>query len=446
MPRPGWEAKATRLERTKGAMTFDSTRRACYTGYVTQAIVNNLAPLLFIVFQTRYDVPVEMLGRLVLLNFATQLVTDLVAIRLVDRIGYRGPLVVAHLLAVAGLVLLSVGPSLAPSPYLGLSLAVVVYAVGGGLLEVLVSPVVDALPTPQQAKAAQMSLLHSFYCWGQVGVVAVTTLLLAWIGQGSWQVLPLVWAVVPLINLVAFLRVPLPATVPDEHRMSLRSLLGAPTFLVAMVLMLTAGAAELTMSQWSSLFAEQGLGVSKVWGDLAGPCLFAVLMGVGRIAYGLWGEKLPLLPALVCCGTVATGCYLLATLAGNPVLSLIGCAACGLAVSLLWPGTFSLAAARFPLGGAAMFGVLAVFGDAGGAGGPWITGAVAEVASTTDGILNDLARILPADDGSGLRVGLLVGTTFPLTLVVAGLLYAALGRRADRGRLAGREPIAVEQE
>ena len=288
-------------------MTFDSTRRACYTGYVTQAIVNNLAPLLFIVFQTRYDVPIEMLGRLVLLNFATQLVTDLVAIRLVDRIGYRGPLVAAHLLAVAGLVLLSVGPSLAPSPYLGLSLAVIVYAIGGGLLEVLVSPVVDALPTPREAKAAQMSLLHSFYCWGQVGVVAVTTLLLAGIGQGSWQVLPLVWAVVPLVNLVAFLRVPLPATVPDEHRMSLRALLGAPTFLVAMVLMLTAGAAELTMSQWSSLFAEQGLGVSKVWGDLAGPCLFAVLMGIGRIAYGLWGEKIPLLPALVCCGTLATG-------------------------------------------------------------------------------------------------------------------------------------------
>ncbi len=429
-------------------MTFDSTRRACYTGYVTQAIVNNLAPLLFIVFQTRYDVPVEMLGRLVLLNFATQLVTDVIAVKIVDRVGYRRPLVLAHILATTGLVLLSVAPSLLPSPYLGLSVAVIVYAIGGGLLEVLVSPVVDALPTPQEAKAAQMSLLHSFYCWGQVGVVAITTVVLAGVGQDSWQVLPLVWAVVPLVNLVAFLRVPLPATVPDEHRMRLRSLFRAPAFGVAMVLMLSAGAAELTMSQWSSLFAEEGLGVSKVWGDLAGPCLFAVLMGIGRIAYGLWGEKVPLLPALVCCGTLATACYLVATLARDPVLSLVGCAFCGLAVSLLWPGTFSLAAARFPLGGAAMFGVLAVFGDAGGAGGPWITGAVADLATGTEGVLHDLAQLLPVDDGSGLRAGLLVGTVFPVTMVVAALVYAAVDRRRDGHAEAGaaeRSPIAVEE-
>jgi fucose permease len=410
-------------------MGFDSTRRACYTGYVTQAIVNNLAPLLFIVFQTRYDVPVEMLGRLVLLNFATQLVTDLIAVKVVDRVGYRAPLVLAHLLATLGLVLLSVAPTLAPSPYLGLCVAVIVYAIGGGLLEVLVSPVVDALPTSPSAKAAQMSLLHSFYCWGQVGVVLVTTVLLARLGHGSWQVLPLVWAIVPLLNLVAFVRVPLPATVPDEHRMSLRALFGTPAFVVAMLLMLSAGAAELTMSQWASLFAEAGLGVSKVWGDLAGPCLFAVLMGIGRMAYGLWGERIPLLPALICCGSLATACYLLAALSGRPAPSLVGCALCGLAVSLLWPGTFSLAAARFPLGGAAMFGVLAVFGDAGGASGPWLTGAVADLAPHGSGPLHDLAGTLPHDGGSGLRIGLLVGTAFPLTMVVAALLYAVLTRR-----------------
>ena len=425
-------------------MTFDSTRRACYVGYVTQAIVNNLAPLLFIVFQTRYDVPLEMLGRLVLLNFATQLVTDVVAVRVVDRVGYRGPLVLAHALAVLGLVALAVAPALLPSPYVGLSCAVVIYAIGGGLLEVLVSPVVDALPSPQEAKAARMSLLHSFYCWGQVGVVAISTLLLAWIGQESWPVLPLVWALVPLANLVVFWRVPLPSTVPDEHRTSLRTLFGAPTFVLAMVLMLSAGAAELTMSQWSSLFAEQGLGVSKVWGDLAGPCLFAILMGAGRVAYGLWGERVPLLPALVCCGTLATGCYLLAALSASPVLSLVGCAVCGLAVSLLWPGTFSLAAARFPFGGAAMFGVLAVFGDAGGAGGPWITGAVAEAAAGANGFLTRLAEALPVRDGSGLRVGLLVGTAFPVLLVVAGLLYAVVARgRRDEGATLEVRPSSV---
>ncbi|MBB2911313.1 fucose permease [Streptosporangium becharense] len=409
--------------------TFDHTRRACYTGFVTQAIVNNLAPLLFIVFQTRYQVPVEMLGRLVLLNFATQLVTDIVAVRFVDRIGYRIPLVLAHVLSVLGLALLSAAPAILPSPYLGLCVAVVIYAVGGGLLEVLVSPVVDALPSPQEGKAAAMSLLHSFYCWGQVAVVAGSTLLLAWIGQDAWQVLPLVWAAVPLVNMVAFLRVPLPATVPDEHRTTLRALFTAPAFVAAVVLMLGAGAAELTMSQWSSLFAEEGLGVSKVWGDLAGPCLFAVLMGVGRFAYGMWGERIPLAPTMAACGTLATVCYLVVCLSANPVVSLVGCAVCGLAVSLLWPGTFSLAAARFPFGGAAMFGVLAVFGDAGGAIGPWVAGAVADAAATADGFLGGLPAALPGDGGSGLRTGLLVVTVFPLAVAAVALAYGIRSRR-----------------
>lgn len=387
-------------------MTFDHTRRACYTGYVTQAIVNNLAPLLFIVFQTRYDVPYEMLGRLVLLNFATQLITDLIAVRVVDRAGYRVPLVLAHVFCVVGLAMLAALPSVLSSPYVGLCLAIVIYAIGGGILEVLVSPVVEALPSPQEGKAAAMSLLHSFYCWGQVGVVLGTTLILAQIGHGAWQALPLVWAVVPLINLVAFLRVPLPQTVPDEHRTALRHLFTAPAFAVALILMLCAGASELTMSQWSSLFAEQGLGLHKVWGDLAGPCLFAVLMGMGRFVYGFWGEKFPLVPAMTACGALATACYLTAALVRDPRISLAGCALCGLAISLLWPGTFSLTATRFPLGGAAMFAILAMMGDAGAAIGPWLAGAVADLS------------------GAGLRAGLLVGTAFPLGVVVTALAYS----------------------
>ena len=392
-------------------MTFDHTRRACYTGYVTQAIVNNLAPLLFIVFQTRYEIPYEMLGRLVLLNFATQLITDLVAVRVVDRAGYRIPLVLAHVFCVLGLVMLAVLPAVLASPYVGLCLAIVVYAIGGGILEVLVSPVVDALPSRQEGKAAAMSLLHSFYCWGQVGVVIGTTVILAQVGHDGWPILPLVWAVVPLINLVVFVRVPLPRTVPDDHRTSLASLFRTPAFVAALVLMVCAGASELTMSQWSSLFAEQGLGLPKVWGDLAGPCLFAVLMGGGRFAYGLWGEKIPLVPAIAGCGALATACYVVAALADDARLSLAGCALCGLAVSLLWPGTFSLTASRFPLGGGAMFAVLATMGDAGAAIGPWLAGAVADVS------------------GSGLRAGLLAGTAFPL-LVVATALAQYWARRS----------------
>jgi fucose permease len=409
-------------------MTFDHTRRACYAGYVTQAIVNNLAPILFIVFQTRYAVPYEQLGRLVLLNFATQLLTDLVAITLVDRTGYRLPLVLAHGCCVVGLGLLAVLPSVLVSPYLGLSLAIVVSAIGGGLLEVVISPVVEALPSPQEGKAAAMSLLHSFYCWGQVAVVLGTTLLLAQMGQAAWQVLPLVWAVVPFMNLGVFLRVPLPRTVPGTHRIALGRLCTAPAFAAALVLMGCAGATELTMSQWSSLFAEQGLGLPKVWGDLAGPCLFAALMGLGRYVNGLWGARMPLVPALVGCGTLATGCYLTAALASEPGLSLLGCALCGLAVSLLWPGTFSLAAARFPFGGAAMFGLLAVGGDAGAAVGPWLAGAVAEATTGTQGMLSVLASLLPDTGGAGLRAGLLLGTIFPLGVVATALAYGITAR------------------
>lgn len=409
---------------------FAATRRACYTGYVTQAIVNNLAPLLFIVFQTRYGVSLEMLGRLVLLNFATQLCTDLVAIRLAPRFGYRALLVLAHVLAATGLVLLSVAPLVLPWPYAGLSCAIVVYAVGGGLLEVLVSPVVDALPAPPRGKAARMSLLHSFYCWGQVAVVAGTTLLLAWLGQATWYLLPLIWAVVPLANLVGFLRVPVPDAVPETARTPLRTLFGAPALAAALVLMLCAGAAELTMSQWASLFAERAIGVSKLWGDLAGPCLFAVFMGVGRIGYGVWGARIPLAPALAASGALATACYLLAAVAANPVAGLAGCAACGLAISLLWPGTFSLTAARFPLGGTAMFALLAVFGDAGGAIGPWLSGAIADL------VAGDGGRAGAGGDGSALRIGLLAGAGFPIVVTVTALCYAATARTTATARTA----------
>jgi fucose permease len=356
-----------------------------------------------------------MLGRLVLLNFATQLLTDLVAVKVVDRAGYRVPLVLAHVASVAGLVMLSVLPSLTPTPYLGLCIAIVTYAIGGGILEVLVSPLVDALPSPAERKAAAMSLLHSFYCWGQVAVVVGTTLLLARLGESAWQILPLVWAMVPLANLVLFLRVPLPPMVPEEHRTALRTLFGARGFVAALLLMVCAGATELTMSQWSSLFAERGLGMPKVRGDLAGPCLFAVLMGAGRFAYGLWGEWIPLAPVMTACGVLATACYLVAALARSGALALVACALCGLAVSLLWPGTFSLTARAFPLGGGAMFAVLAMCGDLGAAVGPWLAGAVADLSA---------AR---------LRAGLLAGTIFPLAIVVT-LTVAALRRRA---RLAG---------
>lgn len=399
---------------------YAATRRASYVAYVVQAIVNNLAPLLFIVFHTRFDIPVAQLGGLAALNFGVQLLTDLAAMKVVDRIGYRRPLVLAHVLAALGLVLLAVLPGVTPDPFLGLCAAVVVYGVGGGLLEVLVSPVVEHLPSPQEHKAAGMALLHSFYCWGQVAVVVGTTVLLAVLGTDLWPVLPVLWAVVPLVNLVALLRVPMPPTVAEEDRTSVRSLLGTPLFLAALVLMMTGGAAELTMSQWSSFFAEQGAGVGKEVGDLLGPGLFALLMGLGRFAYGLWGRRVSLRAVLVASSAAAAVCYVVAATASTPAVSLLACALCGLSVSLLWPGTFSLTAARFPLGGAAMFALLALAGDAGGTFGPWTAGLL---ATAVDGPLAPLADLLPADGGSGLRPALLLCAVVPLVFSATVLRF-----------------------
>ncbi|MBO0922596.1 MFS transporter [Cellulomonas sp. zg-ZUI222] len=401
--------------------SYATTRHSAHVAYVVQAVVNNLAPLLFVVFHTALDVPVAQLGALAALNFGVQLLTDLVAVRVVDRIGYRRPMVAAHALAALGLVLLAVLPFVLPAPFVGLCVAVVVYGIGGGLLEVLVSPVVEHLPQPEEAKAAGMAFAHSFYCWGQLAVVVLSTALLAVVGSDLWPLLPVLWAVVPLVNLVVLLRVPMPPTVPDEHRTSLRSLFGTPLFLAALVLMATGGAAELTMAQWSSFFAEQGTGVPKEVGDLLGPGLFALLMGLGRVAYGLWGQGVPLRPLLAASGVATAVCYVVAATAAVPVVSLVACALCGLTTALLWPGTFSLTSARFPLGGAAMFAVLALAGDAGGTFGPLGVGLFADLAA---GPLAGIAAALPPDTGTGLRVGMLLSAAVPavfaLTVLASG--------------------------
>ncbi len=394
---------------------YTSTKHAAYVGYVVQAIVNNLAPLLFIVFHTQFNIPLAQLGLISALNFGVQLLTDFASMFFVDKVGYRIPIVLAHILATIGLVLMGVLPGILGDPFLGLCIAVVVYAIGGGLLEVLVSPIVEHLPTPADQKASGMALLHSFYCWGQLAVVVGTTLLLGATGLGRWSLLPLVWAIVPLINVFVFMRVPLPKTVADEDRTSLRNLFGTPLFLAALVLMMTGGAAELTMVQWSSFFAEQGLGVSKEFGDLLGPGLFALLMGLGRFAYGMWGTRVDLKQALLLSSLGAAVCYVVAATSPITIVSLLASALCGLMVALLWPGTFSLASARFPLGGAAMFAVLALAGDAGGATGPALAGGLAEAAH---GPLLAIANVLPSDGGSGLRTALLLCALIPAVFAI----------------------------
>lgn len=407
------------------SLTYRHTRRACYNAYITQAIVNNLAPLLFVLFQDQFSLSFEEVGRLVLLNFGVQLFADILSVRYVDRLGYRRSAMLAHVFCALGLCALSLLPRLLPDPYLGLVLAVVIYALGGGLLEVLVSPIVDSLPGEE--KEAAMSLLHSFYCWGQVAVVLITTLLIRFWGENFWPVLPLLWSLVPLGNLLLFSRVPLAPIVGQDEAMGIGKLLHSPIFLLALLMMLSSGASELSMSQWSSLFAERGLGVPKLMGDLLGPCLFAILMGTGRALYGVFGSRLKLTLALPLCGGLCICCYLLTVFSPFPLLSLAGCALCGLSVSLMWPGTFSLAAARFPYGGTALFGLLAVFGDLGASLGPWLTGAVSDLSQNLP-VIQRLASegSLPISDLSqiGLRCGLLAAAIFPALLFLGSLLFS----------------------
>ena len=391
--------------------TYKHTLHACYLGYVTQAIVNNLAAILFIVFQTQFAISFEMIGRLILINFTTQICADVFAVKYADRIGYRPTAIAAHIFCAVGLIGLGVFPMIFPDPYLGLVTAVIIYAIGGGLIEVLISPIVDALPG--DAKASAMSLLHSFYCWGQMTVVIVTTLLLWAFGLGIWYILPILWSLVPIYNVFRFAKVPLVPPIPEEHKTPIKRLLTTNIFVVAMVLMICAGASELTMSQWSSLFAELGLGVPKVVGDLLGPALFALFMGIGRTVYGIWGHKIHLKRALLASALFCVLCYAVTVFASHPFVSLLGCALCGLSVALMWPGTFSLTAASFPLGGTALFGILAICGDIGAATGPWLAGVASQYALDSSRLLSYGVENGLTPEQVSLRFGLIGGYDLP---------------------------------
>jgi len=410
--------------------TFKHTLRACYTGFITQAVVNNLAPLLFIVFQDKYNISFEMVGRLILINFGTQIIADYIAARYADRIGYRRAAVLAHLFCAVGLICLGVLPAIMPNPYTGLMIAAVIYAAGGGFIEVLISPIVDSLPG--EAKASAMSLVHSFYCWGQMAVVLFTTLLLKALGADLWFLLPVMWSLIPIYNLFQFLKVPLMPTVPEDEKTPVRELLKTRTFVLALVLMMCAGSSELTMSQWSSLFAEKGLQVPKMLGDLLGPFLFALFMGTGRTLYGAIGHRINLRSAMVISGLLCAACYAVTIFARNPIISLLGCAVCGLSVSLMWPGTVSLTAEAWPKGGTAMFGLLAIFGDLGASVGPWLAGLVSDLTLQA----GDLVAIGQSyglnPDQLGLKAGLLSAMIFPVILAVG---VSALRRKASAGTL-----------
>lgn len=378
---------------------YNHTIYASYIGYITQAIVNNFAPLLFVTFSKQYGLSLEKIALITTINFAVQLLVDLLSTKLIDRIGYRTGAVAAHVLAALGLVSLALLPELLPDPYIGILVAVTLYAIGGGLAEVLISPIVESCPTDN--KEAAMSLLHSFYCWGHVGVVVISALFFSAFGIGRWRILALLWAVIPALNCVYFSLVPLYPITADGESMSLKGLLSQKTFWLLMVLMVCAGAAEQSMSQWASAFAESALRVPKTVGDLLGPCAFALLMGTARALYGKFGGKIPLKKAITVCSLLCVCSYLLAGLIRIPAFALIGCALCGFSVGVFWPGTFSIAAASMPSAGTAMYALMALAGDVGCSAGPTLVGFTAGAF------------------GGEIRAGLLAAIVFPV-IILAG--------------------------
>ena len=379
------------------------TINACFIGYIIQAIVNNFVPLLFLTFQSSYGIPLSQITLLITVNFAVQLTVDLVSVTFVDRIGYRTSMLIAHGMSALGLAGLTILPRILPSAYAGLLISVVCYAVGGGLLEVLVSPVMESCPTDNKEKA--MSMLHSFYCWGQVGVVLFSTLFFRIFGIDRWWILALLWAIVPIANGILFARVPIAPLIADgEKGMTVRELFGMRAFWLLMLMMVCAGASELSVSQWASTFAEKGLGISKTLGDLMGPMFFALLMGCARAFYGKYGEKVELDRFMTGSALLCVISYLCISLVPIPWIGLLGCGLCGLSVGIMWPGTFSKAAASIKRGGTAMFALLALGGDIGCSGGPTLVGLVSGAF------------------GDNLHRGILAGAIFPVVLLAVLLM------------------------
>lgn len=394
------------LQKIRGS--FEHTIYASYIGYITQAIINNFLPLLFLTLATDYDLTLDKITLITTVNFAVQLCVDFFAAKYIDKIGYRPAVIVAHVAASAGLIGLAVLPTLLGNAYAGIMISVVLYAIGGGIIEVLISPIVEACPT--EKKEAAMSLLHSFYCWGHVAVVLLSTCFFHFFGVENWKLMACIWALVPLFNIVYFSLVPIYPIVAEQEALSIRGLLKQKVFWLLIVLMICAGASEQAVSQWVSAFAESALQVSKTVGDLAGTCAFAIFMGTARALYGKYSDYIPLKKMMIGSAVLCIFCYLTAILSGNPVVGLVACAFCGFSVGIFWPGTFSIAAMRLPAGGTAMYAFMALAGDVGCSSGPSVVGFVAN-----------------AFEGN-LKTGLSVAIIFPVVMLL-GLACMKMRKR-----------------
>ncbi len=406
-----------RMRNQNKASPYRSTLIACYLGYITQAITVNLAPLFFVIFQNQYGVSYTQIANLVLITFVIQIIVDASMVKLTPIVGYRRSAVFAHIFSVIGLVCLTILPRVMPA-YAGILISVFFYSIGGGLTEVVISPIVDALPG--DAKASAMSLLHSFYSWGQMAVVILSTVLLSIVGNANWFYIPLVWAILPLCNIFLFARVPIVEPEEEQKSNGAGKFLRSPIFVVAVLMMICSGASEQAMSQWASLFAERGLGVPKIAGDLLGPCMFAFCMAIGRTVYGICGEKINIEKALMACAGLTIGCYIVVAFVPNPVVALLGCALTGLGVSLMWPGMLSYSSQKYDYkAGPVLFSLLALGGDIGCSVGPWITGCV------SDTYLATVERTAEAES-QAIRYGLLAAVIFPALMLVLSLIMRKL--------------------
>ena len=388
---------------------FQKTKKACYLGFITQAIAANFAPLLFLKFHKDYGISLGNIALISTVFFFTQLLVDLFCAKFVDRIGYRFSIVVSEVLSALGLVGLAFLPDLLPDAFAGIFISVTIYAMGCGLIEVLVSPIIEACPF--ENKEATMSFLHSFYCWGTVGTIVISTLFFKIFGMDSWKWLAVIWALIPAYNIFNFATCPIVPIVEEGQGMGIRKLFKIPLFWASICLMVCAGASELAMAQWASAYAEAALGLSKTIGDLLGPCMFAVTMGINRIIFGKYGEKMNLVKYMTASGLLCVICYLMASLSSNPVIGLIGCVLCGFSVAIMWPGTISISSKKFPNGGTAMFALLAMAGDLGGGVGPAIVGRITQYA----------------DDN--IRVGMGAGLIFPVVLVIMVYIFAGRDKK-----------------
>ncbi len=391
---------------------YKSTIVAGFVGYVVQAIVNNFIPLLFLTFQSSYGISLEKITLLVTFNFGIQLLVDVAAISFVDKIGYRASMIMAHAFAAAGFIALTILPEVLPDPFMGIFISVMIYAIGGGLLEVLVSPVVEACPTENKEKA--MSLLHSFYCWGHVGVVVISTLFFFIFGIHNWKIMAIIWALVPIVNGIAFTKVPMASLLEEgDQGMSLKEICTKKLFWILMLMMLCAGASEQAVSQWSSALAEKSFGITKTVGDLAGPMIFAIMMGLARAYYGKFGDKINLDRFMTGSSVLCIISYLMIALVPNPIIGIIGCAFCGISVGIMWPGTFSMAAASMRRGGTAMFALLALAGDLGCGSGPTFVGMISSAF------------------GEDLKKGILLAVIFPLVMILGIVMNKNMRKKSS---------------